>query len=180
MVKSMLTGMAEYYSAELSEKVVRGMTENVLKGKYNGGTIPIGFKVDEEKFFQVDPLKAPFVVEAFQRYNDGATMKELMNWLNDSGVTTNRNQKFTYNSVQTLLTNKRYIGENHFNFFKALKYLRFSSGSSTKGAMVISPSMRMLGKWEICSTSSMASARLVPNLVSSIATLTSTRIGITT
>ena len=66
------------------------MTENVLKGMYNGGTIPIGFKVDEEKFFQVDPLKAPFVVEAFQRYNDGATMKELMNWLNDSGVTTNR------------------------------------------------------------------------------------------
>ena len=114
MVKSMLTGMAEYYSAELSEKVVRGMTENVLKGKYNGGTIPIGFKVDEEKFFQIDPLKAPFVVEAFQRYNEGATMKELMNWLNDSGVTTNRNQKFTYNSVQTLLTNKRYIGENHF------------------------------------------------------------------
>ena len=114
MVKSMLTGMAEYYSAELSEKVVRGMTENVLKGKYNGGTIPIGFKVDEEKLFQIDPLKAPFVVEAFQRYNDGATMKELMNWLNDSGVTTNRNQKFTYNSVQTLLTNKRYIGENHF------------------------------------------------------------------
>ena len=77
MVKSMLTGMAEYYSAELSEKVVRGMTENVLKGKYNGGTIPIGFKVDEEKFFQVDPLKAPFVVEAFQRYNDGATMKDF-------------------------------------------------------------------------------------------------------
>ncbi len=70
--------------------------------------------MDEEKFFQIDPLKAPFVVEAFQRYNDGATMKELMNWLNDSGVTTNRNQKFTYNSVQKLLTNKRYIGENHF------------------------------------------------------------------
>ena len=114
MVKSMLTGMAEYYSAELSEKVVRGMTENILKGKYNGGTIPIGYTVDEEKFFQIDPLKAPFVVEVFQRYNDGATMKELMNWLNDSGVTTNRNQKFTYNSIQTLLTNRRYIGENRF------------------------------------------------------------------
>ena len=37
-----------------------------------------------------------------------------MNWLNDSGVTTNRNQKFTYNSIQTLLTNRRYIGENRF------------------------------------------------------------------
>ena len=29
-------------------------------------------------------------------------------------MTTNRNQKFTYNSIQKLLTNKRYIGENHF------------------------------------------------------------------
>ena len=114
MVKSMLTGMAEYYSAELSEKVVRGMTENVLKGKYNGGTVPIGFKVDEEKFFQIDPLKAPFVVEVFQKYDDGASMKEIMNWLNDSGVTTNRNQKFTYNSVWKLLSNRRYIGENRF------------------------------------------------------------------
>ena len=41
-------------------------------------------------------------------------MKEIMNWLNQQGVTTNRNQKFTYNSVQTLLTNRRYIGENRF------------------------------------------------------------------
>ena len=45
-----------------------------IRDRYNGGTIPIGFKVDEEKFFQIDPLIAPFVVEAFQRYNDGATM----------------------------------------------------------------------------------------------------------
>ncbi len=80
MVKSMLTGMAEYYSAELSEKVVRGMTENVLKGKYNGGTIPIGFKVDEEKFFQIDPLKAPFVgrsLPAVQRWRDHERIDEL-------------------------------------------------------------------------------------------------------
>src|SRR5699024_8459200 len=62
----------------------------------------------------IDPLKAPFVVEAFKKYNEGATMKEIMNWLNQQGVTTNRNQKFTYNSVQTLLTNRRYIGENRF------------------------------------------------------------------
>lgn len=114
MMESMLTGMAEYYSAELSEKVVRGMTENVLKGKYNGGTVPIGYVIDENRFFQIDSLKAPFVVEAFKRYAEGATMKGIMNWLNSQGVTTNRNQKFTYNSVQTLLTNRRYIGENRF------------------------------------------------------------------
>ena len=46
MMESMLTGMAEYYSAELSEKIVRGMTENVLTGKYNGSTVPIGYVID--------------------------------------------------------------------------------------------------------------------------------------
>ena len=38
LLESMLEGMAEYYSAELSEKVVRGLTENALKCKYNGDT----------------------------------------------------------------------------------------------------------------------------------------------
>ena len=33
----------EYYSAELSEKVIRGLTDNALKCKYNGGTVPMGY-----------------------------------------------------------------------------------------------------------------------------------------
>ena len=114
MMESMLTGMAEYYSAELSEKIVRGMTENVLKGKYNGGTVPIGYVIDEDRHFQIDPLTVPFVVEAFKRYAEGATMKEVMDWLNRQGVKTGKNHAFTYNSVHTLLTNRRYMGENRF------------------------------------------------------------------
>ena len=114
MMESMLTGMAEYYSAELSEKIVRGMTENVLKGKYNGGTVPIGYVIDEDRHFQIDPLTAPFVVGAFKRYAEGATMKEVMDWLNRQGVKTGKNHSFTYNSVHTLLTNRRYMGENRF------------------------------------------------------------------
>ena len=37
ILESVLEGYAEYYSADLAEKVVRGMTENALKGIYNGG-----------------------------------------------------------------------------------------------------------------------------------------------
>ncbi|MBO5239967.1 MAG: recombinase family protein [Clostridia bacterium] len=36
LLESVLEGMAEYYSAELSEKVKRGLTENALKGLWNG------------------------------------------------------------------------------------------------------------------------------------------------
>lgn len=111
ILESVLEGYAEYYSADLSEKVVRGMTENALKSKYNGGTLPIGYQIDSDQCFQLDPLTAPFVREAFQRYDEGATMTQIRDWLNEQGVKNTRGQKMTYNSVQHLLNNRRYIGE---------------------------------------------------------------------
>jgi len=71
LLESLLEGYAEFYSAELAEKVKRGMTENALKCKYNGGGLPIGYVIDEEQHYQVDPLTAPFVLEAFKRYAAG-------------------------------------------------------------------------------------------------------------
>ena len=68
LLESMLEGMAEYYSAELSEKVIRGLTENALKCKYNGGTLPIGYIIDSEQYFQIDPLTAPAELDAFKHY----------------------------------------------------------------------------------------------------------------
>lgn len=41
ILESVLEGYAEYYSAELSEKVIRGMTDNALKCQYNGGSLTI-------------------------------------------------------------------------------------------------------------------------------------------
>ena len=64
ILESVLEGYAEYYSADLSEKVVRGMTDNALKCKFNGGTMPIGYVIDAEQHFRIDPLTAPFVLEA--------------------------------------------------------------------------------------------------------------------
>ena len=111
ILESVLEGYAEYYSADLSEKVIRGMTENALKSKYNGGTLPIGYLVDSEQYFQIDPLTAPFVLESFKQYAEGATMKEIRDYLNERGVKNTRGQPLTYNSVQHLLNNRRYIGE---------------------------------------------------------------------
>ncbi len=42
ILESVLEGYAEYYSADLAEKVVRGQTENILKGRCNGGREPLG------------------------------------------------------------------------------------------------------------------------------------------
>ena len=111
LLESVLEGIAEYYSAELSEKVVRGLTENALKCKYNGGTLPIGYTVDENQFFQIDPVAAPAVLDAFKKYAKGATMQEITDELNIKGIRTVRGTKISLNTVTRMLHNRRYIGE---------------------------------------------------------------------
>lgn len=115
LLESMLEGMAEYYSAELSEKVIRGLTENALKCKYNGGTLPIGYIIDSEQYFQIDPLTAPAVLDAFKHYADGASMREITDEMNLKGVRTKRGGKISINSVTRMLHNRKYIGEYKYN-----------------------------------------------------------------
>ncbi len=111
LLESLLEGMAEYYSADLAEKVIRGLTENALKCKYNGGTLPIGYTIDSEQFFQVDPLTAPAVLQAFRSYAEGASMQEVTDQLNIKGIRTKRGGKISINSVTRMLHNRKYIGE---------------------------------------------------------------------
>ena len=114
ILESVLEGYAEYYSADLAEKVVRGQTENILKGRCNGGRGTFGYTLDSERKFHIDPLTSPFVLESFRKYRDGLTMKEIRDWLNENGIKNPVGSAFTYNSVEHMLKNRRYIGELKF------------------------------------------------------------------
>ena len=114
LLESMLEGYAEFYSAELAEKVIRGMTENALKCKYNGGGLPVGYTIDDEQYFQLDPLTAPVVLQAFKMYDKGKTLTEIANWMNDKGVYSYRNKPMRTDCVLRLLKNRRYIGEYRY------------------------------------------------------------------
>ena len=114
ILESVLEGYAEYYSAELSEKVIRGMTENALKCQYNGGYIPVGYKVDENKHYQIDELTAPFVKEAFLMYVNGRHIKKIVEYFNENGIRSSRNKPMTKTTVSTILQNRKYIGEYQY------------------------------------------------------------------
>lgn len=114
ILESLLEGIAEYYSAELAEKVIRGHMENALKCRYNGGTPTFGYMIDREKYYQIDPNRAPVVLEIFTRYDKGETMKEIMIYLNNAGVTTVRGKKIDLNFVAAILHNRKYIGEYRY------------------------------------------------------------------
>lgn len=110
ILESVLEGMAEYYSLQLSQNIKRGYRENAKKGKYCGGSIPLGYKLDEEKRFVIDPQTAPIVKMIFEMYARGQTITEISAYLNGQGITTTAGRPFTKNSLRSLLKNEKYIG----------------------------------------------------------------------
>lgn len=114
LLESVLEGMAEYYSAELSEKVIRGMTENTLKGLFNGGQLTFGYRIDENRHYAIDEATAPIVVEVFKMYDAGNTIVKITDYLNSKNVKTYRGGKMTTVIVQRMLSNRKYIGEYKF------------------------------------------------------------------
>lgn len=114
LLESMLEGYAEFYSAELSEKILRGMKENALKCKYNGGSIPLGYTVDTEQRYIIHPTTAPIVQEIFTLYADGTTVTEICDALNKRGIQTQNHNAFNKNSLHRMLVNRRYIGEYRY------------------------------------------------------------------
>ncbi len=95
ILESMLEGYAEYYSAELSEKIHRGQKENALKGKNNGGGIPLGYVLGPEQKLVLDPITAPLVQEIFQRYADGEIVRTIVEDFNKRGLKKKRKIVFS-------------------------------------------------------------------------------------
>ena len=114
ILESMLEGYAEYYSVELAEKINRGLTENALKGKINGGTVPMGYRLTKERSFEIDEATAPIVVEVFTRYADGEMMADIVKDLNRRGIKSVKGNKISLNIIHHMLKNRRYLGEYRF------------------------------------------------------------------
>lgn len=110
ILESMLEGMAEYYSAELAQKVTRGMRETAMKCHSTGGGIPFGYKVGPEKQLIIDENTGRIVQQIFRWYDEGIRIKDICDKLGAIGVKTARGRKFVGTSINTILNNEKYTG----------------------------------------------------------------------
>ena len=116
ILESMLEGMAEYYSAELKEKVRRGHKENALKCKHNGGTTPYGYYIEKENHvLDVEPGSAAVVREIFERFDGGEHIADIMRSLNGRGILCSYGHPFTKGRINAILRNRRYLGEYKYD-----------------------------------------------------------------
>lgn len=79
-----------YFSVELAAKIERGMKQNEINGKFNGGRLPFGFKLDQNRKIVIDENNAEIVKYFFERYaNFNVRIIELVNELKLKGVVRN-------------------------------------------------------------------------------------------
>ena len=110
LLKSVIIGLNEYYSVELSEKVLRGQTQNALELKWPGGVVPLGYKLDSEKHIMIDESKAFIVKDIFDMFLNGLSVGRIATILNENHYTTTRGGIFKRNHVYSILHNERYTG----------------------------------------------------------------------
>ena len=110
ILESIMEGWAEYYSAELSRKIKRGMRESALKCHSTGAGRCLGYQTAEDKSLVIEPKGAKAVQTVFDMYIDGKSHVEICNYLNDLGFRTAQGKPFNKNSVNHIIRNKRYIG----------------------------------------------------------------------
>lgn len=115
ILESLMEGLAEYYSAELAQKIKRGMHESALKCQSTGSGRPLGYRVDEQKHFQIDPEAAQTVQTIFEQYIKGESNAAICELLNSHGLRTAQGKPFNKNSINRIIKNRKYIGEYRYH-----------------------------------------------------------------
>lgn len=100
--------MNQYYSAELSQKVKRGMRETRLKGYFQGGNVLFGYKVDGRKLVK-DEIHSEVVKRIFEEFSKGICVMEIIERLTAQGIYKN-GKPLAMNTVYNILRNEKYTG----------------------------------------------------------------------
>lgn len=110
LLEAVLEGSAEYYSANLSQNIKRGMRSNALECKVNGGKIPYGYCRGADGRFTIATGEAEVVREIFRKAAGGSSFASLCNDLNGRGVRTRTGALWNKNSFRHMLKNEAYVG----------------------------------------------------------------------
>jgi len=117
--ETVFTLFAQLAESEMRNKKARfsrTRKANFEKGKYIGGFIPIGYRVDENGYWQVDPEESILVREIFELYNSGEySLTTLAIEMQQRGFRRHLSITNMKNTLSKLLRNEIYIGKQTSN-----------------------------------------------------------------
>lgn len=108
ILESVLEGMAEYYSKNLAREAMKGMKETAYQCKHTGGIPPLGYALNEDKTYRLEPGEAEIVKLIFQLYASGKGYADIIDVLKP--YRTKTGNVFAKNSLSAILRNEKYTG----------------------------------------------------------------------
>jgi len=117
LLEGIIEVIDEFYSANLSQDVLRGQRENASRGFYNGGRPPYGYvrvKVKDSATLRTklepDPKTAPITQHIFRECLAGKGLKAIARSLNAHGISSRTGKKWGVTSIEKILHNEAYTG----------------------------------------------------------------------
>lgn len=109
LLENVYIGLAEYYSAELSQKIRRGMNESRQKRQYTGGFVLFGYDVKDKKYV-INETEAEIVRQVYADYANGRIVKDICKELAERGIKNKFGRPFVPNTIYRMLRLEKYIG----------------------------------------------------------------------
>jgi DNA invertase Pin-like site-specific DNA recombinase len=106
LVESLLEGLAEYYSRQLSENVRRGIEGNAMRCRANGRTV-YGYDIVDGEY-QVNEAEAAVVRRMFDVVAQGGTVSDAIRAID--GTRTRGGNRWRASTVCRMLRSERYRG----------------------------------------------------------------------
>ena len=114
MMLNILITFAQYEREIITERVRDKMSASRKKGKWVGGVVPMGYRV-ENKHLVVEPAEAEVIRKIFQRYVEIQSPKLIAMELNEQGIRTKQGKKWNSPHVLRILSSHTYVGEVKFH-----------------------------------------------------------------
>lgn len=114
MMLNILMTFAQYEREIITERVRDKMSASRKKGKWVGGCVPYGYKVENKKLVIVHK-EIETVKRVFQRFIEVQSPKIIATELNDDRIKTHNNGLWNQGHIQRMLRNHTYIGEVNYN-----------------------------------------------------------------
>lgn len=114
LVFSIMASMAENEGMIRKERLRTGKARNKEQGKYNGGSVLYGYRVNQDtKKFEIDPTQAEVIRSIYRTYTETqATTPSIARDLYMRGLIQGRNERVREIKVLNVLKRREYAGDN--------------------------------------------------------------------
>jgi site-specific DNA recombinase len=115
LILTVLGGIGKFVRANIIQNAMLGKTKQAQQGRYTGGAVPFGYRVDRNGHLAADDSPftdggspAELVAVIFRWYASGESLREIARRLTDR---TEPARRWTATGLRQLLTNPVYLGD---------------------------------------------------------------------